>query len=177
MATGGSSDDPKKDRKQRIIEELAVIEEDMREWGQQTPEQIETDLEEYNKDRADRDRIVGKAIRAGLSDHSFVQAWLAEKRSFGEWDGLRRFRAGLETDVERPISKEDFFVAYHAYGLTEKGRKPEGIRRELCRKLRIDKPEGFFGLTAEETKQLAKMLSAMPRQNFHRWLRKLNVID
>ena len=105
MAPGDASDDPKKDRKQRIIEKLAVIKEDMREWGQQTPEQIETDLEEYKKDRADRDRIVGKAIRAAEKSLAHRQANL---------DAIEEKLSQLESDsgVAAPHLRTEF--AYRA---------------------------------------------------------------
>lgn len=177
MATGSSSDGGGEQRKIQLREELAQHEKQMRGWADKSIKRIEKEQWKYDVHLEERDEVVGRALRLGLTDHPFVKHWLSEKRSFGEWDELRRFRANLETGVKRPMSKEDFWVSYHAYALSKKGKKSEGIRRELCRKLRFDKPEGFFGLTEEETKQLAERLSAMPRQNFHRLLRKLNVID
>ena len=255
MATGGSSDDPKKDRKKRIIEDLAFIEGEMRAWGQETPEQIEADLKSYKEYRADRDRIVGKAIRAGLTEHPFVQAWLAEQRTFGEKDELRRFRSSLETGVKRPMSKEDFWAAFNAprTGLDDEIEKTihaaliktlaaktvtleqtsqsarsvlqtrphmtasdllaqkeeavravcdlrpeitisdaqtmvdivqgipntrsEQIRRALLRKLRYSKPDTFFDMSGEELKKLANRLEKMSRQGFHKWLKKLGLIE
>ncbi len=129
MTTGDGSDDPKKGRKQCIIEDLAVIEDEMSLWGQEPPEQIEAELEEYKEYRADRDRIVGKAIRACLSDHPFVQAWLSEKRSFGDWVDLRRFRAGLEPGGH----------SQHWHRPAATGLRPEAkLRAGPCRCLRGD---------------------------------------
>ncbi len=177
MATGHASDIPKKGRKQRIIEELEFIEGEMRAWGQETPEQIEADLEEYKNYRADRDRIVGKAIRADLTEHPFVQAWLAEKRSFGERDDLRRLRLGHERRVKRPMSKENFYIVFHSRDLVEKGNGPEEIRRKLRRNLRLSEPEPWFDMSKEEAKQLLQRLTDMTRQGFHDRLKRLGLID
>ena len=177
MATGDSSDVPKKGRKQRIIEELKFIEGEMKAWGQDTPEQIEADLETYEKYRADRDRIVGKAIRAGLTTHPFVQAWLVEQRMFGEKDALRRSRSGLQRGVNRMMSKADFYVTFHAASLTEDGLGVEQIHRMLRRQLLYSEPEPFFDMREEERLKLANRLEKMSRQGFHKWLKRLGLIE
>lgn len=164
-------------RANRIREELAQIAKQMRRWEGASLDEIVNEQEIYDAQLQERDEVVGKAIRAGLTDDPFVKAWLAEKRSLGERDDLRRFRTGLEGGVKRPISKEDFFIAYYAYSPIQDGKSAESVRRALCRQLRFDEPQSFFRLTQEEMKCLAIRLSAMPRQNFHRLLRKLNVID
>ncbi len=176
MATGDASDVPKKSRKQRIIEELAFIEGEMKEWGQETHGQIEADLEEYKKYRADRDRIVGKAIRAGLTEHRFVKAWLAEQRTFGEKDALRRFRCGLERGVKRMMSKADFYVTFHGASLLREGMGPEQIRVRLRRNLK-SKPEEWFDMENTEVERLRNRLSSMSRQGFHKWLKRLGLIE
>jgi len=177
MATGDSSDVPKKGRKQHIIDELEFFEGEMKAWGQDTPEQIEADLETYEKHRADRDRIVGKAIRAGLTTHPFVQAWLVEQRTFGEKDALRKSRSGLERGVKRMMSKADFYVTFHATSLTRDGMGVEQIRHTLRRQLLHIEPEPFFDMSKEERVKLANRLEKMSRQGFHKWLKRMGLIE
>ena len=149
----------------------------MREYGLETPEQIETDLELYKEYRADRDRIVGKAIRAGLTTHPFVQSWLVEQRTFGEKDALGKFRSGLERGVKRMMSKADFYVTFHATSLTRDGMGVEQIRHTLRRQLLHIEPEPFFDMREEERVKLANRLEKMSRQGFHKWLKRLGLIE
>ena len=161
----------------RILDKLTEIEAQMRRWGGVSVKRIEAGLESYKTDLAARDRVVGKALRAGLFDHPFVRAWLTEKRSLGEYENLRRFRLGLERGVQRPMSNADFYIAFHASGLTSQGRGPEQIRVELRRKLRYSELEPWFDLSKVETQRLLERLRVMKRQSFHEWLKRLRVLD
>ena len=116
-----------------------------------------------------------------------MRAWLSARRSLGERDDLRGLRMGLERGVKGPLSKEDFWIAFMARECMEGkeesgalgkkrpalGKKPEAIRRALIRELLFGQPAPWFDLSPAEARRLRERLKATPRQNFHRWLRRL----
>ena len=133
--TTGDPLDGKNQRQRQLLDDLQQIESQMRRWALASMERIRQEQERYDADVAERDRIVGKAIRAGLTEHPFVIAWLAERRTFGQKDELRQFRAGLERGVKRMMSKADFYITFYASDLMDHGIGVEEIRRKVCRQL------------------------------------------
>ncbi len=140
------------------------------------------DREIYAADRAQYEKAIGRAIRAGQFEHPLVREWISERRSLGERDALRKFRMGLEGGAKRTMSKQNFWVAFEAGNLAhpedaaKKGERPEAILRALIRKLSISQPASWFDLNDAEIAKLRARLKDMPRQNFHRLLRRLHVI-
>src|SRR5258706_10946559 len=95
--------------KTKVERLVADLEESVRQIGRagRSSEQVEEDWAEHCE-------IVHRAIRAGLTNHGVVEAWLQGRRSLGESDELRQFRAGLEKGVRRPWSAPDCWIAHHA---------------------------------------------------------------
>ena len=162
---------------------LADAAEQMRRWHGVSADQIEKRREMYDADWAEYDKAIGRAIRAGQFEHPLVREWISERRSLGERTALRKYRLGLERGVKKGMSKEDFFVAFEAGGFIQKKykvdegrRNPEAIRRSIINKLLISKPEHWFDLSDSEIEKLRARLKDMPRQNFHRLLRRLHVL-
>lgn len=158
-----------------IVEEIEVAAEAMTVWGGKSASYIGRHEDRYLEDRQCYDRAIGRAIRHGLFDYPDVQLWLEEQRSLGERDILRKVQKGLETGTSRPISKENFWVKYHAIQLFDEDLKPEEIRRRLINKLLLDSPEPWFNLSVEECDRLVDRLRHSSRQNFHKWLKRLGV--
>ena len=159
-----------------IVLEFEEAAKAMARWGNKSACHIKENQEQYIEDRRDYEKAIGRAIRLGLLEFPDVKLWLADRRSLGERDILRKVKKGLETGTSRPLSKEGFWVKYHAIRLYEKGRKPEEIRRNLINKLQLEMPEHWFDLTAEECSRLRDRLKRSTRQNFHEWLKRLGVI-
>lgn len=163
-------------RRRRIEQDLKYSAESMRRWHGANWGALERRLSEFEADVGEHERTVRRAIRAGMVDHPIVAKWLEGRRTLGEWDWLRRFRLGLERGVRKPMSPEDFWVSYHASELAEQRKKPESIRRALCRKLALGSPpEDWFGLGPTAIARLRERLNRMPRQNFNRLLLRLGI--
>ena len=195
-------DDKKRRKLQDINDELEDAAREMEPWGRLTEEEI-TNNSEYTEDRNRFEKAVGRAIRKGLTPHPIVREWLAIQRSFGDWDALRRFRRRLETGVDRPMSKEDSWIAFYAWDAVDKNVKKEELRRILIRKLRdLEKemrakqnkapgsvsanehthipspepePEKWFDLNLDEITKLRLRLKNKSRQNFHQLLKRIGI--
>ena len=173
-----------REKMDRVDSNLATAAEQMCQWGDVSADEIEKRRAMFDKNWADYERAVGRAIRAERFGNPYVQAWMAGRRSLRDWTALRKYRLGLERGVKKEISKEDFFVAFEAGGLIEwcrqnpqrKKYKPEAIRRSIINKLLISKPEHWFDLSESEAKKLRTRLKGMSRQNFHKLLRRLHVL-
>ena len=152
----------------------------MRQWRGITPE---NDFEERlllaNQD--EYEKALTRAVRAGLWQHPVVREWLAARRSLGDWEGLRRFRLGLERGVDKPMLKADFWLAFAAQGLIDDGHEPEDIRKVLIEKLKDpgskdrEKWEKYFDLTPKDIERLIARLGRS-RQNFYQWRQRLSLI-
>ncbi len=138
-----------KEAQQHSFSERAVISNEphaaMRDWE-------EVDLQESLRER---DELMVKAARAGLRKHPLVADWIRHNQAWGDREGLRRLRLGLEKKVQRPFSSEEIELADRIETLRREGRSWEGVRRELIRR-----------------KWLRKN---MTRQGFHKLLEKLNL--
>ena len=80
------------------------------------------------------ERAVIRAIRAGLVDHKIVAAWIAARRSVGDYDALRRRRCGLEDDMPDSIDEADLWLALEAAVPLEEGQSLPKIWPVLLRK-------------------------------------------
>jgi len=162
------------DRRQREV--ICELEEDVRQ-NRHFPDEAS---------RAELDRSIGKAVRAGIIKHPIVRDWLAARRSLGDREILRnRFRANrVERGVDGPMREEDFWVTIEGKLQAENKKGPEAIRRSLVHKLRYgildvefisDTPPLQFNMTAHDREQLAKRLEAMSRSGFYKLLKRLHV--
>lgn len=189
LAGGAGEEGSLSKRCQLLLQDLEEAAEQMRRWGNLPIEKLEAEHKLFAADRAEYDRLIGRAIRAGLSKkHPYVREWLAGRRSLGEWDKLRKYRAGLERGVKRPMSKRDFWVVFHATPHIEKGKGYEEVRRALINELELVPPETWdeppdaegdpdkvwFGLTPGDIKGLGVRLRTS-RTNFRKWLRRLGL--
>lgn len=185
-------------QQKRALNELEDAWEEVRQWYGDYPQ----DESERNYQLADQTRYntsLRRAAWAGLWGHPILRAWLTARRSMGDWEELRRFRLGLETGVDKPMSKEDFWLAFelqrlrpepvptgHAQDLIDnehrpKANRPEAIRKVLIDKLKDPEPEDlkrwrdYFDLHPEDVESLIARLEHS-RQNFHKWLKRLRLI-
>jgi hypothetical protein len=167
-------------KQERAVSDLQYAAQHMQRWSGRSAKEIEDNRREFSQDLADYEKTVGRAIRAGLLDHPDVRAWISTQRSLGEWDALRQFRLSLECGTKKTISKQDFWIKFEAYPLSEQGKKPEQIRRLLLHKLRFSTPKDrkkwkeWIGLNRKELEELAERLDCT-RQNFHRLLKRLGI--
>ena len=146
----------------------------MRQWEDISPEdEIESDTQ--LDDQARYEKAQKRAIRGELCGHPIVRAWLAARRSLGDWDELRRLRLRLESGVDKPMSKADFWIVVEAQNFIDRGDGPEAVRRALIKKLKSETPLEWFDLSSEEIERLLDRLDCS-RQNFHRWLKRLGII-
>jgi hypothetical protein len=76
------------------------------------------------------ERVIIRAIRAGLVKHPIVAAWIAARRSVGDYDALRRLRCRLEVGMARRID-EDLWLAMEATVLLEEGQSLPEVSRVL----------------------------------------------
>ena len=74
------------------------------------------------------------------------------------------------------MSKADFYVTFHAASLLEDGMGAEEIRVMLRRELK-SKPEDWFDMGNTEAERLRNRLRSMSRQSFHKWLKRLGLIE
>ena len=74
------------------------------------------------------------------------------------------------------MSKADFYVTFHARSLLEAGMGVEQIRVMLRRKLK-SKPKNWFDMGHTEAERLRNPLRSMSRQSFHKWLKRLGLIE
>ena len=88
---------------------------------------------------------------------------------------MRRFRLGLERDVKKTMSKEDFWIIFEARDLIKQGYGPEAIHMALIEKLNAEKPPEWYDLATEEIEGLIDRLQCS-RQNFFQWLQRLKLI-
>jgi hypothetical protein len=169
-------------REGRILRDLAEAEQVMLQWGDADGDRIKKHQENFGADWDEYERAIHHAIRAGLLNDYRVRAWIEGQRSLKDWDALRSLRKSLETGI-KPISKVDFWVTVHANELIDDGKRPEEIRRALLCRLNSGEIWGgelskvlteALGPTPAEIIRLKIRLNG-PRQNFHRWLRRLGV--
>ena len=174
-------------QQERVLRELEEAAEELRLWEDLAPEN--EDLAPENKvdkqhqldDQTRYEKALIKAIRAKLWNHPIVRAWFAARRSLGDWDELRRYRLKLETGVDKPMSKEDFWLAFEAHDLIDDGHKPEAIRKILIKKLKDPEPEDwdkwrdYFDLRPKDVERLIARLQQHSQQNFHKWLKHLKL--
>jgi hypothetical protein len=80
------------------------------------------------------ERAIIRTLRAGLVKHKIVAAWIAARRSVGDYDALRRLRCGLENDMPDRIDEADLWLALEAATLLEGGLSPPEIQLVLLRK-------------------------------------------
>lgn len=165
----------------RTLKELEDAWEEVRQWYGDSP-QDDSEKNYQLADQAIYKTSLRRAARAGLWGHPILRAWLTARRSLGDWDELRRFRLGLESGVEKPMSKADFWLAFEAQGLIDDdGHGPEVIRKALIEKLKDPEPEDlkkwreYFDLRPEDVERLIARLEHS-RQNFHKWLKRLRLI-
>lgn len=180
---------------ERRLQELEDAAQSMRElWGNVGANKINEDMSNpaesvYLHDRQIFDKAVGLAIRAGLLDHPVVRNWIADHRSFGQWDELRRYKKSrLERGVKRSMSKNDLWLICHAPSLiSEEKYSVEQTRQSLVRILdeerngnrrpdRAKEPLIWFGFSDPEVDNLRAQLKNMAEQNFRRWLKRLGII-
>ena len=161
-------------QQQRALKELEDAWEEVRQWCGDDP-QNESERKHQLADQARYKKAIMRTVRAELWHHPIVRAWLAARRSLGDWEELRRFRLGLEHGVKTPMSKDDFWVAFEAHDLIDRGDGPEAIRAALIDKLKSEKPQEWFDLNPGEIARLIGRLDCS-RQNFHQWLRRLKII-
>ena len=74
------------------------------------------------------------------------------------------------------MPKADFYVTFHATSLLREGMGAEQIRVMLCRKLK-SKPEDGFDMGNTEVERLRNRLRSTSRQAFHKWLKRLGLIE
>ena len=167
-------------QQKRALNELEDAWEEVRQWYGDYPQ----DESERNYQLADQTRYntsLRRAAWAGLWGHPILRAWLTARRSMGDWEELRRFRLGLERGVDKPMSKEDFWLAFERQRLIDDEHEPETIRKILIDNLKDPEPEDlerwrdYFDLHPEDIKSLVTRLERS-RQNFHKWLKRLRLI-
>ena len=167
-------------QQKRALNELEDAWEEVRQWYGDYPQ----DESERNYQLADQTRYntsLRRAAWAGLWGHPILRAWLTARRSMGDWEELRRFRLGLERGVDKPMSKEDFWLAFERQRLIDDEHEPETIRKILIDNLKDPEPEDlerwrdYFDLHPEDIKSLITRLERS-RQNFHKWLKRLRLI-
>jgi hypothetical protein len=81
------------------------------------------------------ERAMVRAIRAGVVNHKIVAAWIAARRSVGDYDALRSLRCGLEVGMARGIDEADLWLALEVAALLEGGQSLPEIRPCLLRKM------------------------------------------
>ncbi len=75
------------------------------------------------------------------------------------------------------MSKADFYVTFHAARFMEDGMGAEQIRVMLRCELMDKPPEDWFDMGNTEAERLRNRLRSMSRQSFHKWLKRLGLIE
>ncbi len=181
----------------RIIDDLEAAVEQMRRFHRFTPDDLERCHEEYKATLDVYERVLARAFRAKLVAHPRVRAEIQARRSLGDWDFLRKARAGWERDVKRPWSKDDLWLACAAQYVIEewiKQRKAEerhanaeasslrydgkkmtikAIRWQLVDNLKTKAPSPLVDLTKDDIERLLDRLENTTEQNFYKWFARV----
>lgn len=156
---------------------LQVSADAMRWWTGMRDEEIEARQKEFLEERADLDSAVIHAIKKGMTKHPVVRAWLADKSVFGEKDLLRKSHRGLETGVQRMMDVEILWVIFMTKPLVEAGIGPQKIRPELLLLINKRTSPKFIHMDEQNWGNLKKRINNLKRSGFHRFLRRLGVIE
>ncbi len=178
----GAFVEPKKaDRRITDLEDAA--QQMLEHWSGRSPEDIRKNYEKYSEDRKDFDKAVGRAIRAGLLEHPIVRNWIAERRSLGDRDILRRYKdQRLERGVKGGISKEDLWLLYESHDLINGKRGYKAIRKALINRITVADEKALrrwkeeFGFEGNELKILRARLKQTSLQNFRKWCKRLGIL-
>jgi hypothetical protein len=91
------------------------------------------DKDQEKRDSDDYSRLVGRAIRRGYMHLPEVKEFIAGQRSVNNYDWLRKFKIGLERDLNGEIDAADFWINMIAAELKNSGLSFGEIHRRLNR--------------------------------------------
>src|SRR5207248_2522120 len=142
--------------------------------GDRTEDQKRADYEDFTA-------AVRRAIRAGVVDHPLVQGWISGQRSSGNWEALRKCKAGLERGSRHFLDAGDLWINITAVSLIETGCSFDRLFLEIRRRLKSeDFPGPIFmdrgrSWLADEEQELKKIRGKIrsrlsSRQNLHKRL-------
>jgi hypothetical protein len=92
------------------------------------------------------DRLIGKAVRAGLESHPLVHDWIGSCRAWGYREVLHRFwrtAPDLEKGVKRSMSLSDVCMAEAVLRLRHEGKTWEGVFRRAKAVGLLHEPEVY----------------------------------
>lgn len=142
--------------REEILQNLAAAEADWSAWHGSDPSSLSEDrLDDFLSSWRKYERAIVRAIRAGISDHPAVKAWVAARRSVGDYASLRKLKAGLETGMRvgprldgqkglARLDEVDLWISANASRLVErlpdskKGRWLQEIRQRLMELLETE---------------------------------------
>lgn len=162
------------ERRRDIVVDLEEAAREMRRrWRKKSVGQLG---EQFEFDKAEFDKAVERAIRAGLDDHPVVRDWIASARSVGDWAKLRAFRRRFETGIRQELKKDTFWILFEAADYLEEN-SVESTRRHLVRKLNgylegHETPPEYFDLTREDLVGLRKRLTKISVPGLSQLLRR-----
>jgi hypothetical protein len=145
----------------RTLEDLNDAIASMQRWHGQPYDELKED-ELFQVAHRDYEKMMVRAIRAGLTEHPTVQEFIHVRRSIGSRKILRQARSGVEKGTVHQWVLEDVRLRHEIIQLIgdyeEKYNKP---------------------LTQSRARQLLLVQNKLPRmtrQGFHKLLKRLNLL-